>query len=541
MNVVGFKFTHDAAVAMIQDGRLAFSIELEKVGNRERRTKWHGLPLVDEVLEREGVDLSRADFVSVDGWKRDRMRYVKAAPYNEFEDGRLRFPRPLARESYEDWLSGKHRVHYASYTHTAGHLVGSYALSPFAKDKQDAILLTWDGGTSCQAYLCEASKHKLTRLGVLVPLCASVYGNMGLYFGPYKDEGVIKSPEVPVRKFGDVEWPGKLMSWLAHGESRSWFVDCCSATLYSLSPPPEAVSDDSEREHQFLRALRHSPYSDADVLASIHEFLTSTLIAGAKELCPAGLPCVLSGGAFLNIKWNSALRDCGHFSAVWAPPVVNDSGSAIGAAACEHLNITNRWAVEWDVYSGPKLADRSGPAGWQSYKCGADGLAALLVDEPVVVLQGRAEIGPRALGHRSILASPVSQQMKDRLNQAKKREPWRPVAPMCLESEAAKIFSPGTPDPYMLFEHTVRDEWKERIPAVVHLDGTARLQTVNASEPFLHGLLSEFHRLTGIPVLCNTSANLPGRGFFDSVPEACKWAEEVGIRYVYADGMLHFQ
>ncbi|MHC2176419.1 putative NodU family carbamoyl transferase [Bradyrhizobium diazoefficiens] len=105
--------------------------------------------------------------------------------------------------------------------------------------------------------------------------------------------------------------------------------------------------------------------------------------------------------------------------------------------------------------------------------------------------------------------------MKDHLNDIKRREHFRPVVPICLEDRAPEIFSPGTPDPYMLFDHQTRANWRDKIPAVVHLDGSARLQTISRNSPHkIAALLIEFEQLTGIPLLCTTSANLHGRGFF---------------------------
>jgi carbamoyltransferase len=166
-------------------------------------------------------------------------------------------------------------------------------------------------------------------------------------------------------------------------------------------------------------------------------------------------------------------------------------------------------------------------------------LAAVLHEtgEPVVVLNGRAEIGPRALGGRSILAAPTDLAMKALLNKIKDREYYRPVAPICLTDQAPAIFDPGTPDPYMLFEHHVREEWVDRIPAVIHLDGTARLQTVDrADDPFVEQVLREYYRITGVPVLCNTSANHHGRGFFPDVASAAEWG---GADMIWCAGLLH--
>src|SRR5690606_30658182 len=126
--------------------------------------------------------------------------------------------------------------------------------------------------------------------------------------------------------------------------------------------------------------------------------------------------------------------------------------------------------------------------------------------------QGRAEYGPRALGHRSLLAHPGRSGNLERLNDIKGREQFRPVAPMVLAERAAEIFDGPLPSPYMLFVHDVRPQWRERIPAVVHVDGTARIQTVDAAaEPLVARMLARFEQLTGLPVVVNTSLNTAGR------------------------------
>jgi carbamoyltransferase len=140
----------------------------------------------------------------------------------------------------------------------------------------------------------------------------------------------------------------------------------------------------------------------------------------------------------------------------------------------------------------------------------------------VAWFDGRAEFGPRALGHRSLLADPRDAANLERLNDVKGREQFRPVAPMVLEEDAAEIFESGPiPSPYMLFTHRVREPWPERIPAVVHVDGTARIQTVNAErEPAVARLLRAFERRTGVPVLVNTSLNTAGRPMVDDPRDA---------------------
>ena len=127
--------------------------------------------------------------------------------------------------------------------------------------------------------------------------------------------------------------------------------------------------------------------------------------------------------------------------------------------------------------------------------------------------------------------------MKQRLNDIKHREDYRPVAPICLEHRAQEIFEPGDPDPYMLFEHDVKPEWKARIPAVCHEDGTARVQTVNREQnPVVFEVLTEFERISGIPLLCNTSANRPGKGFFPDVESAMAWGK---VKYIWSNNLCY--
>jgi carbamoyltransferase len=153
----------------------------------------------------------------------------------------------------------------------------------------------------------------------------------------------------------------------------------------------------------------------------------------------------------------------------------------------------------------------------------ADAVAECLADNGVVAwFQGRSEYGPRALGHRSLLAHPGHPKNLERLNDVKGREQFRPVAPMVLEERAPRIFSRGPlPSPYMLFVHDVDPAWRDRIPAVVHVDGTARVQTVSSEgEPLVARMLEGFERRTGLPVVINTSLNTAGRPMVDDPRDA---------------------
>jgi carbamoyltransferase len=160
------------------------------------------------------------------------------------------------------------------------------------------------------------------------------------------------------------------------------------------------------------------------------------------------------------------------------------------------------------------------------YERPADVAAAVaeeLANDGIVAwFQGRSEYGPRALGHRSLLAHPGRPENLTRLNDVKGREQFRPVAPMVLADRAAQIFSRGPiPSPFMLFVHDVAPEWRERIPAVVHVDGTARIQTIDERDaPLVARMLASFEERTGLPVVVNTSLNTAGRPMVDDIRDA---------------------
>jgi carbamoyltransferase len=154
--------------------------------------------------------------------------------------------------------------------------------------------------------------------------------------------------------------------------------------------------------------------------------------------------------------------------------------------------------------------------------------------------QGRSEFGPRALGNRSILADPRHADMKDILNaRVKHRQPFRPFAPIVLEERAHEIFGDNHDSPYMLMAKHVRPQWKDKIPAVVHVDGTARVQTVNAEQnERLYRLLREFDALTGVPVLINTSFNIKGEPIVETPHDAVACFLGTGIDYLALHDLL---
>ena len=340
--------------------------------------------------------------------------------------------------------------------------------------------------------------------------------------------------------------PGKFMAYVALGsvnESLIGIMEECHEQFGGRHARTSPLLSDRE----FCELVSGQPklrdHPPEVVLASFHGFLERLLLRGLERLVSQGdhgSPTALcyAGGCALNILWNSALRSSGLFGSIWVPPFANDTGSALGAACCEMCRVDGYRALEWNVYFGPELESNLPGASWSSRPCTLEELGHFLHQsgEAVVFLHGRSELGPRALGHRSVIATPTRADTKDRLNRMKQRESYRPVAPMCLSSRVREVFEPGHADEYMLYSQRVRPEWRTRIPAVVHLDGCARVQTVDGTRPELERLLVAHEEASGVPVLCNTSANLPGCGFFPDAASAANWE---ACRYVWCQGTLH--
>jgi len=266
----------------------------------------------------------------------------------------------------------------------------------------------------------------------------------------------------------------------------------------------------------------------ADLAASVQLVVEETILDLARWLqgSTGGDRLALAGGVALNCVANTRLFAEGPYREVWVQPAAGDAGTALGAAF--HVGTE---VVPWD---GPALGSR-----WSEEQIEAElrrarvpferpadiaveAAECLASDGLVAWFQGPSEYGPRALGHRSLLADPRPAANVERLNHVKGREEFRPVAPMVLDERAGDIFGRGPlPSPYMLFVHDVAPEWRDRIPAVVHVDGTARVQTVSdEKEPLTARMLREFEARTGVPVVVNTSLNTAGRPMVDSPHDA---------------------
>ena len=247
----------------------------------------------------------------------------------------------------------------------------------------------------------------------------------------------------------------------------------------------------------------------------------------------------LSGGYALNCPTNTYIMNKYQFKKQLIMPCVNDGGQSVGMGL--YFFYTKMQTLRFK-YATPYLGgefytyDKKFVDYIEDEYEGLDYIVDDIQKQPIIWYDNRSESGPRALGHRSILGDPRKLISKDRLNIIKKREWWRPVAPIVLADKCSEWFVNSFDSKYMLNNFFIRDEKREDIPAVAHLDGTARVQTVSKSERNLYDVLTLFYKKTGVPVLCNTSLNDKGEPIINNIDQAFNFALRKKIMVIYING-----
>ena len=403
---------------------------------------------------------------------------------------------------------GPYRWHFVE--HHVAHAASAFHASPF----QRAAVLTLDGRGECATTTYNVGAgYGLERLGqVNYPHSLGLlYEQVTEYLGflPSSDEY-------------------KVMALASYG--RPTYLDTFR-TMITVRDRGEYTIAPLRLEERFGPArLRGGPleqrhYDIARSLQAALEEVTLELVHWLHATTTEENLC-LAGGVALNCVLNARLRDDGPFAHVWAQPAAGDAGTALGAAlwvdaqerlggAIDDPDCRRSWRME-HAFLGPAFGDdeieaflRWSKLAYRRLRDIPNEVADLLAQDKVIGwFQGRMEFGPRALGARSILASPMHAEMQARLNEIKDREDFRPVAPVVLEEAAPEWFVHGDVSPFMLFVYDVQAEQAERIPAVRHVDGTARIQTLRRDQhPLYYDLIRAFADRTGVPILINTSFN----------------------------------
>src|SRR5438552_8523526 len=536
--ILGLNAYHgDAAAALVLDGRLVAAAEEERF-NRVKHCAGFPSASARWCLEDAGLRLDDLDHVAVSRDPRANLgrkllrtirhgasaRYLKARLQNAAE---IRDVGSALAEALGVEKLGA-QVH--NVEHHQAHVASAFFVSPF----EDAAILSLDGfGDFASTMLAEGHGNNFDVLErVIYPHSLGIFSTaitQWLGCPHYGDEGKVMG----LAPYGRARYVEKLrelvkldgplfelgLDYFTHdkeGVDMNW--DSGSPTIGRIY---------SDRLVELFGAAREEDgeltelYND--VAASLQAMLEEAYLHLAETLWEkTRIPNLcLAGGVALNAVANGRILPETQFEELYIQPAAGDSGTAVGAAYHvwnQELGQPRGFVME-HAYTGPEFGDDEicaalEEAGLSAERLDDDALYAAVAEhiaegDVVGWFQGRMEFGPRALGHRSIVADPRSETMKDVLNaRIKHREPFRPFAPSILAERTGEWFEQDYPSPFMVLVYKTASDKRDRIPAVNHVDDTGRVQSVESHvSPRYYRLISEFEKRTGVPVLLNTSFN----------------------------------
>jgi carbamoyltransferase len=524
---------HDSAACLVKDGQLLAAAEEErfthiKHGKRPIPFSAYELPYhaIDYALKTADIHLSEVDHVAYSFDPGINRIDVYPGVNDLFLSSIRNAPRQLV-DGYPHHLQQRfHGIRANHFTwhfvdHHIAHAASAFLASPFTK----AAVMTVDGrGENVGTTYYRGKGNSLEKLGEV-----DVPHSLGLLYEAMTHHlGFLHSSDeykvMALASYGGPEYMEEFRNMIRLHDNGRYTID------------------ELKLEERFgPRRLRNAPFTEKhfDIAHSLQKVLEEKMLelaawlhrqTGEENLC-------LAGGVALNCVMNAVIRDKGPFKNIWVQPASGDAGTALGAALwidIEERKAEGRNFCMEHAYWGPEYSDEEverflkwTKVPYRRLENVARETAEILAQNKVIGwYQGRMEFGPRALGSRSILASPIDPGMQAKLNDIKDREDFRPVAPVVTEEDAGDWFENARYSPFMLFVYNVKPEKAHRIPAVRHVDGTARIQTINRQQhPCYYALLSEFKKLTGVPVLVNTTFNTRGEPIVCTPRDAieCFW------------------
>ena len=472
MIILGINETsHDASVSLIEDGKILFA------GHAERYSKQKNDWYVNDSLIKDALQYGRPDHIAY--YEKPLLKASRLALRGGLGDWKPRFNIDgIPRKSFSHHYSHASAGYYTSAFNDAAIVVldaiGEYNTSTIWVGEGNKITLKYKQNYPVSFGLFYSA---FTQLIGLMPnqeeyimMGMAAYGDWQKYYKKVDDY----FPSYDKQKYnfhkGITDW-----GWVSEQDK------------FDIAAAVQVVYE--QRLNQFMRMAYH--------------------LTGKENL-------VFMGGCALNSSANTLLWNI--FDDVWIMPNPGDAGSSLGAAAALYGK-----HVEW---KGPYLGHDLGG----DYPVNAI-VTGLIRDKVVAVASGRAEYGPRALGNRSILADPRDPDIKDKVNLIKQRELFRPFAPVVMEEYADKWFDMDFDSPYM--QYTVKCLQPDKIPSVVHKDGTSRVQTVNKDQhPGLYAVLANWYTITGVPILLNTSLNIKGQPLLNDEKDILLWEHTYGTEII---------
>jgi carbamoyltransferase len=560
-------YDHDVSACLLRDGEIAYAIAKERITRHKHATGFYQ-EVVDYCLKAEGITLDDVDLIVRNCYVLPVHELEKRLTYQDVPEC---FPLKERKQAAKSpiFRSGSNRV--AEVSHHVAHAYSAFAACPF----EEGALMVVDGVGSYASDVTEEG-HRIDNRSPLARESESYYKFEGSNLIPLKkvwleptngflaDEffnmsglGALYS-RVSSYVFADWNKCGEVMGLAPYGRPGQMkpLIEVANGEVNVPEWSPEDFHQpylpDTHEKWEKSADMRHWEDLAWQVQDDTERLLIERAIwlrekTGAKNLC-------IAGGVGLNCVANGKIvREAGYDN-VWIQPAAGDDGIAIGCAYYGHLAIQKKprnFIMEHAFLGAPYSNEEVEAAAnkWlvRSQVCnGADQsicreTAKVLTEGQVVGwFQGRSEFGPRALGNRSIIADPRDPKMKDLLNaRVKHRQSFRPFAPIVLAERASEVFEGEEDSPFMLLAKRVAPEWLNKVPAIVHVDGTARVQTIRREHnERLYLLLKEFENLTGVPVLLNTSFNIRGEPIVETPADAMKCFLSTGIDYLAMHDLL---
>lgn len=521
--ILGLHFGHDGSCCIVKDGKLLAACASERF-TRQKKSAGVDDRALDAVLATAGVKLKDVDAVALTDWYEPWAHGLYEVRDNHGARLDCTWDRIWDDEVQEHVIKFRDRG-FPAYNvgHQKAHCAAAFYTSPY----EEAWCMSMDSSGAKPKNNFMLARGNGNRLDWLDTPCCMV----GVMYGHVCDNLAIG---------GQLFKAGSLMALAAYGEPLPWMVDEIEMqrgrAFYGQTDDYHQWKNDLWYRLSEGRAFTHaeSDGPTAQAIAASIQLLFEETVLEAVKLCPDD-GCdnlCLAGGSFLNCNANSALAFGSRFQNLHLFPGCGDDGCQIGGALylAHHIMGEPRhlYTKREIAYLGPAREEIA-----PDYERVADAIA----DGKVVAwFQGRSEYGPRALGNRSILADPRSPTMRDRINhQVKNREWYRPLSPSVLAHKSEEWFDFPGQSPYMLF--TANCPRAEEIPAVVHVDGSARMQTVTeAMNPHYYRVIQAFEAKTDVPMVLNTSLNVDGEPILETAEDAMRFWERGVVDMMLLDG-----
>ena len=550
MNILGINyFFHDTSACVVVNGQLIVAIEEERL-TRNKHTNSFPKKAIEKCLQVANLKTSDIDYIalSIQPEKNLKEKFVyglknirRAKPFIKHE----LLGTYYKQKNFKSWFQStwkdetkKPEVHFIP--HHQAHAAGSFLVSPF----ESAAILSLDGsGEWSSSFLGKGIGNNVEQynesffpmsLGSFYEAVTEFCGfkpnydegkTMGL--APMGDSNVFYEKVSQIVSIND---KGGIDIDLSYFEYQYWGYSRCSQKFYQIFGQPRRGNAEFEKHHLDLAAAFQRVLEDCALIMcdQLHQW------SSEKNL-------ILAGGVALNSVMNGRIVRESKFDDVYVMPAAGDNGTSIGAAYYVYNCILKqpRNFYHDNPYVGNEYSDEEIRQCLHDCKLkeefheDIEAVAAALLNDGEIIgwFQGKMEIGPRSLGNRSILANPVLPDMKDKINaEVKHREAYRPFAPSATIEAMPDYFENLGDNPFMLKVCDVLENAREKLPAITHVDGSARLQTVDKSiNPRYHKLIEAFGELSGVPVLLNTSFNIMGEPMVESPIDAIRCFFSTGL------------